>query len=140
MVSKTFKELDDEEKEVWEKKAAEDKARYVEEMKHYVAPESDDSDTNDSDDGKKKRKKKKAKKNKDPNKPKRNMSPYLIFSCANRADIKAKNPDATFGELTRIIAQEYKDLPDKEKKKWVKKASKDKARYVQEMKAYNENN
>lgn len=140
LVSKTFKELDDDDKEIWDKKAAEDKVRYLEEMKNYEAPESDDSDTNDSDGGNKKRKKKKAKKTKDPNKPKRNMSLYLLFSCANRADIKAKNPDATFGELTKIIAQEYKALSDKEKKKWEKKASKDKVRYLQEMKAYNENN
>jgi len=46
-----------------------------------------------------KRRGKKSKKNKDPNKPKRNMSAYFLYSNANRAQIKADNPEASFGDL-----------------------------------------
>lgn len=44
-------------------------------------------------------KKKRGKKSKDPNKPKRNMSSFFLYSQANRADVKANNPDAAFGDI-----------------------------------------
>merc|ERR1712071_40402 len=124
LISQKYKGLDD--------KARKDKARYLEEMKNYVAP---DSDSSDEDSGKKK---KKAKKTKDPNRPKRNMSAFFLYSCANRAAIKSENPDASFGDLAKIISVKFKQLSDKDKKKWEKKAAKDKIRYGEEMKAYNE--
>lgn len=40
-----------------------------------------------------------GKKIKDPNKPKRNMTAFFLYSNANRAKIKAEYPEATFGEL-----------------------------------------
>lgn len=36
----------------------------------------------------------------------------------------------------RILAQQFKELPDKEAKKWGKKAEQDKIRYQEEMKHY----
>lgn len=135
LISKNFKALDDKEKKKWEKKAEKDKARYLAEMKDYVAPDQSDSEESDVDT----KKKKKSKKTKDPNKPKRNMSAFFLYSCANRASVKSENPDATFGELAKLVSAQFKALPDKEKKKWEKKAAKDKVRYEEEMKVYNAN-
>merc|ERR1711935_706495 len=128
LISAEFKTLTDKEKRKWEKKAAKDKERYLDEMSRYVPPDETDSD--DSDGGKKKKKKKPVK---DPNKPKRNMSAFFLFSCANRADIKGENPEATFGELAKLVSVKFNALDGKDRKKWDKKAAKDKIRYQEEM-------
>ena len=41
----------------------------------------------------------KEKKKKDPNKPKRNMSAYFLYSNASRERVKKENPSASFGDL-----------------------------------------
>ena len=46
---------------------------------------------------KSRRRKKKAKK--DPNRPKRNMSAFFLYSNANRERIKAENSEAKFGDI-----------------------------------------
>ena len=88
-IGKKFKELNDEEKEEWEAKAAKDKARYEAEMAEYSAPEGD---SDDSDGGGKKAVK-------DPNAPKKPMSAYMQYSVANRGRIKEENPTAAFGDI-----------------------------------------
>ena len=40
-----------------------------------------------------------GKKKKDPNAPKKPKSSFMFFSKAKRAEVKAANPDASFGEL-----------------------------------------
>ena len=123
-MSAQYKALPEKERKKWEKKAEKDKTRYMDEMKHYVP--SDDFEEG----GRKK------KKTKDPNAPKRNMSAYFLYSVAIRPSVKDENPDATFGEIAKIISQKFKDLPDKERKKWDAKAAEDKERYDREMSAY----
>lgn len=125
-MSAQYKALSDKEKKKWEKKAEQDKARYLREMEDYVPP-----DDSDSEDGGKKKKKKK-----DPNLPKRNKNAYLLFSVDARAKVKEENPDATFGELAKIISAKFKQLSAKEKKKWDDKAAADKERYDREMAEY----
>lgn len=49
-------------------------------------------------------KKKRSKKNKDPNKPKRNMSSFFLYSQANRALVKEQNPEAAFGDIVRTMS------------------------------------
>ena len=93
-------------------------------MKHYV-PEKDPS-------GGKKGKKQK----KDPNAPKRSMSSYFLFSIDARPKIKAENPNASFGEIARMISDRFKKLSAKEKKYWEERAAADKARYTREMEEY----
>jgi len=46
--------------------------------------------------------KKKRKPKKDPNKPKRNMSAFFLYSNANRARIKEEQPGIAFGEVVSI--------------------------------------
>jgi hypothetical protein len=48
----------------------------------------------------KRRRKKKGKK--DPNKPKRNMSAFFLYSNANRERVKEENPEAKFGDIVSV--------------------------------------
>lgn len=47
-----------------------------------------------------------------------------------------KNPNMSFGELTKIIALKWKDLPTDEKQRFINEADMDKERYVKEMAEY----
>jgi len=82
------------------------------------------------------KKKRKAKKKKDPNKPKRNMSAFFLYSNANRERVKTENPEAKFGDIAKILSQEFKGLPENEKEQWKDLAAKDKERYQREMEDY----
>ena len=123
-MARQFKELPEKESRKWGKKAEEDKMRYQEEMKHYVPAEDPTGG------GRKKRTKK------DPNAPKRNMSAYFLYSISARPIVKAENPDASFGDIARIISARFKELPDGERAEWDAKAVSDKERYMREMEAY----
>jgi len=83
---------------------------------------------------------KKAKKQKDPNAPKRNLTSFMMFSNAERATIKEKNPSATFGEIAKLVGLEFKALDEKDKKMWATKAKIDKDRYMEQIEAYNKEN
>jgi high mobility group protein B2 len=108
----------------WEKKAEQDKLRYQDEMKSYVpAPEYAEPG------GKKKAKK-------DPNAPKRNMSAYFLYSIDTRPAVKSENPDASFGDIARMISSNFKSLSEDERKVWDEKAVEDKERYEREMNHY----
>ncbi len=49
----------------------------------------------------KRRRKKKGKK--DPNKPKRNMSAFFLYSNAHRERVKEENPNAKFGDIVSVL-------------------------------------
>jgi len=83
---------------------------------------------------KSRRKKKGAKKDKDA--PKRAKSAYLFFSVKERAELKKKNPDLAFGELSKKVAKKWNNASDATRKKYEEKAVEDKKRYAREMKAY----
>lgn len=84
----------------------------------------------------KKRGKKSKGKKKDPNKPKRNMSAFFLYSNANRQRVRDQNKGIQFGQVAKILSVEFKALGEEDKQKWEKKAAKDKARYIREMKSY----
>jgi hypothetical protein len=48
-------------------------------------------------------------------KPKRASSPYILFSTEKRAEVKAQNPDASFGELGKILGQMWSQMDEKAK-------------------------
>jgi len=123
ILSAQYKALPEKDKKKWIKKAETEKERYQDAMKSYIPIEGDGG------------KKKKTKK--DPNAPKRNMSAYFLYSTFIRSQVKKENPSASFGDIARIISAQYKELSDKDKKKWEKKANEDKERYQQEMSTYN---
>ena len=125
ILSAQYKALTEAQMKKWTKKAEQDKIRYQEEMKHYVPMEDPTGGG----------KRKKAKK--DPNAPKRNMSAYFLFSVHIRPTVKEENPEASFGDIARIISAKYKALDvDTERKEWDDKAAADKVRYQAQMEVY----
>merc|ERR1712066_1107880 len=72
---------------------------------------------------------KKTKSGKDPNKPKKNLSAFMFFSKDMREEVVADNPDASFGEIGKLLGAAWKDLSAKDKKPYEAKAEKDKKRY-----------
>jgi len=115
--------LSDKDMEKWKAKADEDKERYRQEMENYVPMEDPTAG------GRKKQKK-------DPNAPKRNMSAYFLYSVHIRPTVKEENPEASFGDIARIISAQFKELTEEEKSVWVEKAAADKERYQREMADY----
>ena len=65
-------------------------------------------------------------------KPKRALSTYMYFAKENRADIKDKNPNATFAELAGLVSRDWKELTEDGKKPYQAMADKDKQRYQEE--------
>ena len=126
ILSQEYKALPEKEKKQWEDLAEKDKERYKREMEDYEPP-SDDSD----DDGKRRKKKKK-----DPNAPKRNQSAFFIYSNTHRSTVKEQNPEASFGDIAKIISKQFKALSEKERAKYDTLAAADKDRYKREMEAY----
>ena len=79
---------------------------------------------------------KKAKK--DPLAPKKGLSPFMIFNKENREKIKTTNPEASFGDIGKLIGTAWKALNEKQKAVYTQKAEVDKERYVTESAAYTE--
>lgn len=52
---------------------------------------------------------------KEGSKRKINMSGYILFSSEMRAVIKARHPDFSFGELSRLVGTEWRNLEAKKK-------------------------
>jgi len=73
---------------------------------------------------------------KDPNAPKKNLSAYMFFSQDWRERVKTENPDASFGELGKILGAKWKEITEAEKKPYNDMAVKDKGRYDKEKKDY----
>ncbi|KXS19850.1 high mobility group box, partial [Gonapodya prolifera JEL478] len=69
---------------------------------------------------------------KDPDAPKRPLTAYMLFAQEKRPEVKAANPDATFGEMGKLIGAEWKKLDDSEKKKYQDRSNSAKAQYDKE--------
>lgn len=78
----------------------------------------------------------KTKKEKDPNAPKRNMSAFILYSNATRADVRVANPNATFGDIAKRLSEKFKSLTQEDRASWDRKTATDKERYQKEMAAY----
>ncbi|KIJ34885.1 hypothetical protein M422DRAFT_60408 [Sphaerobolus stellatus SS14] len=76
---------------------------------------------------------KKGKKGKDG--PKRPLSAYMYFSQDWRERIKTENPDASFGEVGKLLGAKWKELDEEEKKPYVEQAQADKGRHEREKAA-----
>lgn len=49
---------------------------------------------------------------------------YILYSSEVRRGITEKNPNSSFGEISRMVGQEWKKLPKSEKVKYEERASK----------------
>ncbi len=58
---------------------------------------------------------KKGKKKKDPNEPQKPVSAYALFFKDTQAAIKGQNPNATFGEVSKIVASMWDSLGEEQK-------------------------
>lgn len=75
---------------------------------------------------------------KDPNEPKRPLSSFMIFGNKHRAEIKATNPNVSFGEVGKLLGQKWKAISEEEKAEMVKEAAELKAKYVVVYQTYKE--
>lgn len=64
--------------------------------------------------------------------PKRAATAFLLYSMDNRAKVKKENPDATFGDLGKLLGEAWANATASEKKKFEAAAAKDKVRYEKE--------
>ena len=58
---------------------------------------------------------KKERKKKDPNEPQKPVSAYALFFRDTQAAIKGQNPNATFGEVSKIVASMWDSLAEEQK-------------------------
>ena len=142
----TWKELSEEDKKPYTKKASKDKKRYDREMKDYVRP-SDEDLLEQKVNQKKSRKSKSSgekskRKKKDKNAPKNPISSYLYFAMEKRSEVKESNPDMTATQITKELGRMWKEdfSEEEDRKKWVKLAKKDKQRYTEEKEKWDEEN
>lgn len=60
----------------------------------------------------------KKKKKKDPNEPTKPVSAYALFFRDTQAAIKGQNPNATFGDVSKIVASMWDGLGEEQKQVW----------------------
>jgi hypothetical protein len=73
---------------------------------------------------------------KDPMAPKAPLNGYLVYFNEERVNMRQKHPNMSFGELTKIIAIQWKELKQEDKQKYTDEAEADKERYIKEMESY----
>jgi len=79
---------------------------------------------------------KKQRKKKDPNAPKNALSAFMYFSNDNRDKVKADNPGIPFGQVGKLLGEQWKALTAEDKVKYDEMAKKDKERYQAQMAEY----
>ena len=118
-VSLAWRAMGPDERKHWEVLAMQDKARYMTEKEHFAGPWMVPFS------GKRRPK--------DPTAPKKAVPAYFLFSNARRQDIKNQHPMASNGEISRILAQMWKEAPDDVKQTYLEGEQKSRDRYAREM-------
>lgn len=139
LASTLYASLSSDVKEVWSKRAEEDKRRYLEELAHYVPPPGFDARGDPIQAPLPKLPSRKT--NRDPNAPKRNLSAYLLYQNAMRNQFTRDNPDMEgdrnkFGRLAKYTSHMWKNLSPDERTTWEARAQQDKERYDRELQTY----
>mmetsp|Transcript_26276 Transcript_26276/g.61084 ORF Transcript_26276/g.61084 Transcript_26276/m.61084 type:complete len:133 (+) Transcript_26276:223-621(+) len=80
----------------------EDEDEEEEEEEEEDDEEEDDEEEEEAEEAPR-RKRRAAKPKKDPNKPKRNMSAFFLYSQALRPKVKEENPEVAFGEIVSAM-------------------------------------
>ncbi|KAK9669639.1 hypothetical protein RND81_13G145600 [Saponaria officinalis] len=81
-------------------------------------------------------KKKKPKRKKDPNAPKKPNTAFILFSNAERENIKKEKPGIIFTEVGKLLGEKWRNLSAEEKQPYEEKAEADKQRYKDEVSDY----
>ncbi|XP_078394429.1 uncharacterized protein LOC144678518 isoform X1 [Cetorhinus maximus] len=79
---------------------------------------------------------KKRKPPKDFTAPRAPTTGYVLFLNEQRAKLKIEHPDLPFTEITKLLGTQWSQLPQEGKQKYIDEAEKDKRRYIEELKAY----
>ena len=87
----------------------------------------------------KKPKVQRKKKKKDPNEPQKPVSAYALFFRDTQAAIKGQNPNASFGEVSTIVASMWDVLAPEHKDVYKKKTEAAKIIYLKTLAAYRAN-
>ena len=58
-------------------------------------------------------------------KMKRSHSPYIVFCSQCRKQVQSENPDASFGDIAKILGAKWKELSDSEKEQYSSTSSAD---------------
>ncbi|XP_070574818.1 TOX high mobility group box family member 3-like isoform X2 [Ptychodera flava] len=83
-----------------------------------------------------KKKTPKKKKKKDPNEPQKPVSAYALFFRDTQAAIKGQNPNASFGEVSKIVASMWDSLGVEQKQVYKQKTEAAKKEYLKKLAAY----
>jgi hypothetical protein len=118
LVSEAWREMPPAEREAWEEKARQDKARYEMEKSMYKGPWKIPANKRTP---------------KDPSAPKRPMSAFLAFSNKRRAALKRQHPDATNADLSKMLSKTWKEAPLDQKSKYMEEEAELRAKYKVEM-------
>jgi len=108
-----WKGLSAEERAHWDDVAAKDKERYMVEKSTYTGPWQVPW--------------KRAKK--DPSAPKRPMSAFLYYAQERRTELKKLNPDKKNTEISRMLGEEWRGLPEKERRTHIEKEKAEREKY-----------
>uniref|UniRef100_A0A8C6LG48 TOX high mobility group box family member 4 a n=1 Tax=Nothobranchius furzeri TaxID=105023 RepID=A0A8C6LG48_NOTFU len=79
---------------------------------------------------------KKVKKKKDPNEPQKPVSAYALFFRDTQVAIKGQNPNASFGEVSKIVASMWDSLAEEQKQVYKRKTEAAKKDYLKALAAY----
>ena len=126
-VARRWKAASKREREKYEKLAAADKERYQAEVAEFREKYPEMPLTKPS----------KQKAPPAPKAPKKARSAYVFFTKEARPRLSQANPDMAFGELTKLVAEEWGNISKKDLAKYQKMADEDKKRYAEEMEAFN---
>ena len=78
----------------------------------------------------------KRKKKRDPNEPQKPVSAYALFFRDSQASIKAANPNAAFGDVSKIVASMWDSLDPDSKAAYKKRTENAKKEYLKKLAAY----
>ncbi|KAG7271940.1 hypothetical protein CRUP_007711, partial [Coryphaenoides rupestris] len=82
---------------------------------------------------------KRANRKKDPKEPVKPVSAYALFFRDTQAAIKGQNPNASFGEVSKIVASMWDSLAEVQKQVYKRKTEMAKKEYLHALAAYRAN-
>jgi hypothetical protein len=115
--SAMWRKLSATERQHWDNQAEMEKKRYLAEKETYKGPWEVPN--------------KRAKK--DPTAPRRNPSAFLLYSKKKRQEIKKENPHLKTTEISRMLGQLWKKLPEEDKLPFQKKEALERIQYKKKM-------
>lgn len=121
-----WRKLDEASKAPYEASAAQERARYQEEIAKWREEHPEPKDAEKAAERRRRRKK-------EVGAPKRAQTAFLFYANAVRDQFRADMPEKTHKEILSVLGERWKSLPEVEKAPYLAKAEADRARYHAEM-------